>query len=150
MTKSTTAAAMTAHADGVQVTFVETYAQPSGEHDGSTDEPTTRKLDQVRPSLVIAGDTKALEVVRTVHSPKSAQSQRLAASASPKRRFSFSGALDGVVSQAKAATESEACSNWRLVWRKKFSESKWKGKMDFVLSIAALVYVSLRLLVCVV
>lgn len=142
---------MTAY-DGVQVSFIESFAQPPSA-DVETPATPAGKIAQLRPSLVIAGDAKALEVVRTVHSPKSAlqspasRSQKTTggsggsggALASPTRRFSFSDALGDAVLQAKAAVDSEACSNWRLVWREKLFGSAWQGKVDFVASVAALV-----------
>ncbi|KAF1323455.1 hypothetical protein FI667_g10567, partial [Globisporangium splendens] len=145
---------MTVHAGGTQVTFVETYAQPSNDdHDSSNDNnaqtdtnsASDRKASQLlRPSLVIAGDSKALDVVRTVHSPKSSTPRTPRSPSSPtptttERRFSFSETLDEVVSQAIAATDAQARTNWRMVWTQKFSQSQWKSKMDFALSVAALV-----------
>lgn len=138
---------MTAH-DGVQVSFIESFAQPPSA-DAETPAVPACKLAQLRPSLVIAGDAKALEVVRTVHSPKSAVQSPMSRSQkttggggallSPKRRFLFSDALDDAVLQAKAAVDSEACSKWRLVWREKFFGTAWQGKTDFVATVAALV-----------
>lgn len=139
---------MTAH-DGVQVSFIESFAQPPSADAETSPSAPPCKLAQLRPSLVIAGDAKALEVVRTVHSPKSALQSPMSRSqktvggsgalVSPKRRLSFSDALGNAVLQAKAAVDSETCSKWRLVWREKFSGTAWQGKMDFAATIAALV-----------
>lgn len=138
---------MTAH-DGVQVSFIESFAQPPST-DAETPAAPVRKLAHLRPSLVIAGDAKALEVVRTVHSPKSAVQSPMSRSqkttgggdalVSPKRRFSFSDALDDAVLQTKATVDLEACSKWRLTWSEKFFGTAWQGKTDFIATVAALV-----------
>lgn len=128
------------------MTFIESYAQPSGDG-ASTENPTTSKQALLRPSLVIAGDAKALECVRTVHSPKSLATSPKSPATSAKRRFSFSDAISEASHAANAVLEAshEGGSKWRRAWRRKLVErSIWKGKLDFVGTVAALVCVSLH------
>lgn len=132
---------MTAH-DGAQVSFIESYAQPRAVANDDDDASPARKLAQLRPSLVIAGDVKALEVVRTVHSPKAAaHSPRAASAGPPRRRKSISETLDGAV-QHVVATSHASSSERRRVWRDKLL-ARSSGSLDFALSVLVLLYVCL-------
>ncbi|DBA04497.1 TPA: hypothetical protein N0F65_011045 [Lagenidium giganteum] len=129
---------MTAHEGGAQVSVVETFAQPHDvdEH-GGLNSVGNKAL---RLNLVIAGDSKALEVVRTVHSPR----------ASPSRpSFTFPSSELRKPSVATPIKQPEECivqkttttvATWRTAWRDKMVTQGWWGQADFWSSLLVIIY----------